>query len=51
MSVAEWADVFEDAERWVHWSARRRWPEFTVNDEIWACSVTAWELHGQRSAA
>jgi hypothetical protein len=49
--VPTWAEVYEDAERWVEWTARRRWPAFAVNDQIWAGSVTSWELHGRRAAA
>ncbi|WP_433361948.1 hypothetical protein ACQPZX_29435 [Actinoplanes sp. CA-142083] len=50
-SVLTWAEVYDDAERWISWTARRRWPDFAVNDQVWACSITAWELHGRRSAA
>lgn len=45
--VADWAETFEDAERWVEWTARRRWPDFVANDQIWAGSVTSWELYGR----
>jgi len=45
--VPTWADTFADAERWVSWAARRRWPTFGVNDQIWASSVTSWELYGR----
>lgn len=48
--VADWAEVYEDAERWVRWSARRRWPNFGANTQVWACSVASWELHGRRAA-
>jgi hypothetical protein len=48
--VSTWADVHEDAQRWVRWTARRRWPGFACNDAIWAASVTDWELHGRRAA-
>lgn len=50
-TVATWADVYDSAERWVCWTARRRWPTFPANDTIWAASVTDWELHGRRWAA
>lgn len=49
--VPSWGDVYEDAERWVTWTARRRWPDFAANDTIWAASVADWELHGKRVAA
>lgn len=49
--VADWAATEECAREWVAWTARRRWPEFAVNDDIWAASVTGWELCGGRSAA
>jgi hypothetical protein len=48
--VTEWADTYEDARRWVAWTARRRWPTYPVNDDIWAMSVTSWELTGQVAA-
>lgn len=50
-SVAQWAQVYDCAQLWVAWNARRRWPDFTVNNEVWAMSVTGWELHGRRTAA
>ncbi len=50
-SVTDWAVVYADAERWVSWSARRRWPAFPCNDALWAASVTDWELNGRRAAA
>lgn len=43
-----WAETYADAERWVSWTARRRWPTFAVNDQVWAMSVTDW-YHGGRS--
>lgn len=49
-SVTDWADTYESAERWVAWNARRRWPAFAVNDEVWALSVTAWQHNGQVAA-
>jgi hypothetical protein len=49
-SVAQWAEVYECADRWVRWTARRRWPTHLVNDQVWAMSVTSWELHGRRAA-
>jgi hypothetical protein len=49
--VAEWAELYEDAERWVTWNARHRWPAWAVNDQIWASSVTSWELYGRQVAA
>jgi hypothetical protein len=49
-TVATWADVYDSAERWVEWTARRRWPVFAVNDQIWACSVADWETSGRRAA-
>lgn len=49
--VPTWTKTYEDAERWVCWTARRRWPTFAVNDHIWAASVTDWELHGRGAAA
>lgn len=51
MVAPEWAEVYADAERWVCWTARRRWPVFAVNDQIWACSVADWETSGRRTAA
>ena len=51
VNVAEWADVYESAELWVSWNARRQWPTFTCNDQIWACSVTSWDRSGRRAAA
>lgn len=51
MVTTEWAEVYEDAERWVCWTARRRWPLFAVNDQIWACSVADWETSGGRRSA
>ena len=48
--VTDWSDIFADAERWVCWTARRRWPAFAVNDQIWACSVADWETSGRRAA-
>lgn len=43
-----WADTYRDARRWVAWNARRRWPDFPCNDDIWAASATSW-WHGGRS--
>lgn len=43
-----WAETYRDAERWVSWTGRRRWPDLGTNDQIWAMSVTSW-WHGGRS--
>jgi hypothetical protein len=43
----EWARAFAAAMAWVQWSARRRWPAHTVNDQIWAASVADWECGGR----
>lgn len=48
--VPAWTEVYEDAERWVSWNARRRWPAYLVNDQIWAMSVADWETYGRRAA-
>jgi hypothetical protein len=48
--VPAWAEAYGDAERWVRWTARRRWPTFPANDAIWACSVADWETSGRRAA-
>lgn len=49
-SIATWAEAYESAELWVTWNARRRWPLFAVNDQIWACSVADWAASGRRAA-
>jgi hypothetical protein len=45
--LAAWPEVYDSAERWVEWTARRRWPNFGANDQIWASSVASWELYGR----
>lgn len=49
--IPTWGEVYECAELWVCWTARRRWPTFAVNDQIWASSVTDWETSGRKAAA
>lgn len=44
-TIDAFADTYEAASRWVAWTARRRWPDFAANDQIWALSVAAW-WHG-----
>jgi hypothetical protein len=43
-TVDAWSDTYTSARDWVELNARRRWPDFPCNDEIWAMSVTAWWL-------
>jgi hypothetical protein len=49
-SIATWADTYAEAQRWVRWNARRRWPAFPCNNDVWAASVTDWETSGRRVA-
>lgn len=42
-----WPDVYASARRWVCWTARRRWPTFAANDDIWAASVADWWVGGR----
>jgi hypothetical protein len=42
---SDWSATYDCATRWVAWNARRRWPQFAANDEVWALSVAAW-WHG-----
>ncbi len=44
-TVPTWSDTFTAAQTWIRWTARRRWPHFPANDDVWALSITAWE-HG-----
>lgn len=48
--VPTWAEVFEDAERWVTWNGRRRWPNVALNDQVWAVSIADWATYGRRAA-
>lgn len=40
-----WACTYDSARLWVKWSARRQWPQFAANDDVWALSVASW-WHG-----
>lgn len=46
-----WADTYHDAQRWVAWTARRRWPDFPTNDDVWAASAASWWLGGRTGRA
>lgn len=46
ITAAEWSEAYTCARRWVAWSARRRWPDYACNDEVWAMSVAAWWHNG-----
>lgn len=50
-SVTEWSAAYADARRWVAWTARRRWPAFPCNDDIWAASVADWHRGGRTGRA
>lgn len=45
-ATAEWSETYDAARRWVAWNARRRWPMYAANDDVWALSVTAWHHNG-----
>lgn len=49
-SVTDWTVVYDCAEHWIRWTARRRWPDFPSNDAIWASSVADWATSGRRAA-
>jgi hypothetical protein len=42
--VAEWNDTYAAAREWVRLNGRRRWPDFAVNDSVWALSIASWWL-------
>jgi hypothetical protein len=46
-----WADVYASATAWINAVAQPRWPEFAVNDAVWAVSIADWATRGRRSAA
>lgn len=50
-SVTDWAETYRAARCWVRWTARRRWPDFPCNDEIWAASVADWARGGRSGRA
>jgi hypothetical protein len=35
-------DPYDAARLWVAWTARRRWPDYPANDDVWAVSVASW---------
>jgi hypothetical protein len=39
LTIDEFADTYDAARFWVEWNARRRWPDFPANDDVWAMSV------------
>lgn len=43
-----WPEVYRAASLWVATVARRRWPAFATNDDIWAASVADWWVGGAR---
>lgn len=44
--VTDWAETYTAARRWVEWNARRRWPDYAANDDVWALSAAAWWYGG-----
>lgn len=49
--IDPWAETYRDARRWVAWTARRRWPGFPCNDDLWAASAADWWHNGRTGRA
>lgn len=46
--VDPWPAAYETARYWVRWTARRRWPRYAANDDVWAMSAASWWVGGRR---